>query len=64
MASYCRRNFWKNHPYGATVLTTFGLLAAAAVDFCQDRSFTANIDVHVTLILLLAFSIGALIPPS
>ncbi|MBB4853648.1 hypothetical protein HNP40_001014 [Mycobacteroides chelonae] len=46
------------------MLTTFGLLAAAAVDFCQDRSFTANIDVHVTLILLLAFSIGALIPPS
>ncbi|OHT88321.1 YoaK family protein [Mycobacteroides saopaulense] len=60
VASYCRRKFWKNHPHGATVLTTFGLLAAAAVDFYQDRSFTANIDVHFTPILLLAFSIGAL----
>lgn len=60
VASYCRRKFWKNHPHGATVLTTAGLLAAAAVDFYQDRSFTANIDVHFTPILLLAFSIGAL----
>ena len=60
VASFCRRKFWKNHPHGATVLTTVGLLAAAAVDFYQDRSFTANIDVHFTPILLLAFSIGAL----
>lgn len=27
VASYCRRKFWKNHPHGATVLTTVGLLA-------------------------------------
>ncbi|MFD6198372.1 YoaK family protein [Mycobacteriaceae bacterium NPDC060252] len=60
VASYCRRKFWKNHPHGATVLTTFGLLAAAAVDFLQDRGFNANVDVHFTPILLLAFAIGAL----
>ncbi|WP_371750586.1 YoaK family protein [Mycobacteroides sp. LB1] len=60
VASFCRRKFWKNHPHGATVLTTFGLLAAAAVDFLQDRGFNANVDVHFTPILLLAFSIGAL----
>ncbi|WP_078326810.1 YoaK family protein [Mycobacteroides salmoniphilum] len=60
VASYCRRKFWNNHPHGATVLTTFGLLAAAAVDFFQDRGFNANVDVHFTPILLLAFAIGAL----
>ncbi len=60
VASYCRRKFWKNQPHGAMVLTTVGLLAAAAVDFCQDRGLNANADVHFTPILLLAFSIGAL----
>ncbi len=60
VASYLRRKFWQNHPHGATVLTTLGLLVAAAVDFFQDRGFNANTDVHLTPILLLAFSIGAL----
>ncbi|WP_420041292.1 YoaK family protein [Gordonia sp. MP11Mi] len=57
-ASYCRRRFWANHPHGPTVLTTAGLLIAAAVDFAfhgfQDS------DVRFVPILIITFAIGAL----
>nr|WP_236737547.1 YoaK family protein [Mycobacteroides franklinii] len=60
VASYCRRKFWRSHPHGATALTTFGLFAAATIDFIHDRGLHANLEVHFAPILLLAFSIGAL----
>lgn len=32
VASICRRHFWVDHPHGPTVLTTFSLVAATALD--------------------------------
>lgn len=57
-ASLCRRRYWRNHPHGATVLTTAGLLAAAGLDFAVDGFDEA--EVRFVPILLITFSIGAL----
>lgn len=58
VASYCRRRFWRNHPHGATVLTTFGLLIAGTIDMMREGF--GNKDVDIVSILIMAFSIGAL----
>ncbi len=36
IASVCRRHFWVAHPHGPTVLTTFSLVAATAVDIIDE----------------------------
>ncbi|MCF8612122.1 DUF1275 domain-containing protein [Gordonia sp. HY285] len=57
-ASFCRRRFWRNHPHGPTVLTTAGLLLAAAIDFIYDG--VTEEEVRFVPIILITFSIGAL----
>lgn len=57
-ASYCRRRFWSHHPHGPTVLTTAGLLLAAAVDFAF-HGFSDS-EVRFVPILIVTFAIGAL----
>ncbi|WP_019202976.1 YoaK family protein [Tsukamurella sp. 1534] len=57
-ASFCRRRFWRNHPHGPTVLTTAGLLLAAAIDFLYDGF--AYSEVRFVPIVIITFSIGAL----
>jgi uncharacterized membrane protein YoaK (UPF0700 family) len=58
VASVCRRHFWVAHPHGPTVLTTFSLLAATAVDVI-DEGWEENL-LDFAPILLVAFAIGAL----
>lgn len=57
-SSFCRRRFWQNHPHGPTVLTTAGLLVAAALDFVYDGF--AEPEVRFIPIVIITFSIGAL----
>lgn len=57
-ASYLRRRFWKNHPHGATLLATGGLLVATVVEFVEDGWHYQ--DVNFTGILIICFSVGAL----
>lgn len=57
-ASYCRRRFFKHHPHGPTVLTTAGLLLAAAVDFAFHG--VDDPEVRFVPILIITFAIGAL----
>ncbi|MCM6775280.1 YoaK family protein [Nocardia sp. CDC159] len=57
VASICRRYWWRNHPHGATMLTTLALSIAAAVDallYWHDR------DLGLTPILFVAFGMGSL----
>ncbi len=58
VASICRRYFWHGHPHGPTVLTTAGLLVAAATDFVLDGF--AEPEVRFVPILVITFSLGAL----
>jgi uncharacterized membrane protein YoaK (UPF0700 family) len=58
VASVCRRHFWVEHPHGPTVLTTFSLLAATAVDSIMGRWNEGKLD--FIPILLVVFGIGAL----
>ncbi|MCG7606093.1 MULTISPECIES: YoaK family protein [Mycobacterium] len=58
IASLCRRHLWVNHPHGATVLTTFALVVATAVDTVM-KGWTAP-DVPFIPIAFVAFGIGAL----
>jgi uncharacterized membrane protein YoaK (UPF0700 family) len=58
VASVCRRHFWVAHPHGPTVLTTFSLLAATAVDVF-DLGWEEN-QLDFPPIMLVAFGIGAL----
>ncbi|GAA1461439.1 YoaK family protein [Williamsia maris] len=58
IAMYMRRRFWKNHPHGATVLTTIGLFTAGTTDFVLN-GFDGN-DVTYVPIVIVAFSVGAL----
>jgi uncharacterized membrane protein YoaK (UPF0700 family) len=58
VASVCRRHFWVAHPHGPTMLTTFSLLAATAVDVF-DLGWDQN-QLDFPPILLVAFAIGAL----
>src|SRR5580693_7098336 len=36
VASVCRRRFWAEHPHGPTVLTTFSLVGATALDVIDE----------------------------
>ena len=58
VASVCRRHFWSAHPHGPTVLTTFSLLAATAVDVI-DEGWEENM-LDFAPIMLVVFGIGAL----
>lgn len=57
-AMYLRRRLWKNHPHGATVLTSLGLLIAGMTDLILN-GFDGN-DVTYVPIVIVAFSVGAL----
>src|SRR6201987_529932 len=37
VASVCRRHFWVAHPHGPTVLATFSLVIATAIDIALGR---------------------------
>ncbi|MBF6328182.1 DUF1275 domain-containing protein [Nocardia transvalensis] len=57
IASICRRHCWRNHPHGATLITTGALIAAAVADVVlhwHDRNL------GLTPILFVAFGMGAL----
>jgi len=58
VASVCRRHFWRAHPHGPTVLTTFSLLAATVVDVIDEGWTERQLDFPP--IMLVAFGIGAL----
>lgn len=58
VAMYLRRRFWKNHPHGTTVLTTFGLLIAGITDLTLNGFDDHN--VTYVPIVIVAFSVGAL----
>jgi uncharacterized membrane protein YoaK (UPF0700 family) len=58
VASMCRRRFWSGHPHGPTVLTTFSLLAATALDVIDEGWEQAQLD--FAPIMLVVFGIGAL----
>lgn len=55
VASLCRRFLWRNHPHGATVLTTTALLGAAVVNSVLGRN-----SIGLIPILFVAFGVGAL----
>jgi uncharacterized membrane protein YoaK (UPF0700 family) len=57
-ASACRRRFWSEHPHGPTVLTTFSLVAATAVDVI-DEGWEENM-LDFAPITLVVFGVGAL----
>jgi uncharacterized membrane protein YoaK (UPF0700 family) len=59
VASVCRRHFWVAHPHGPTVLTTFSLVAATAVDILMGRWHEGG-KLEFVPILLVVFGIGAL----
>lgn len=58
IASVCRRHFWVAHPHGATMLTTFSLVAATALDVIVGGWTVSQLE--FAPILLVAFAIGAL----
>jgi uncharacterized membrane protein YoaK (UPF0700 family) len=58
VASVCRRHFWAAHPHGPTVLTTFSLLAATALDVIDEGWEEAQLD--FAPIMLVVFGVGAL----
>jgi uncharacterized membrane protein YoaK (UPF0700 family) len=58
VASVCRRHFWVAHPHGPTMLATFSLFAATAVDVVDEGWDEMQLDFPP--IMLVAFGIGAL----
>lgn len=58
VASVCRRHFWVAHPHGPTVLTTFSLFAATAVDVIDEGWYENLLD--FAPIMLVVFGVGAL----
>jgi uncharacterized membrane protein YoaK (UPF0700 family) len=58
VASACRRRFWSAHPHGPTVLTTFSLIAATAIDVV-DEGWQENM-LDFAPIMLVVFGVGAL----
>jgi uncharacterized membrane protein YoaK (UPF0700 family) len=58
VASVCRRRFWTGHPHGPTVLTTFSLVAATAVDVIDEGWEESMLD--FAPIMLVVFGVGAL----
>lgn len=55
VASLCRRYYWRNHPHGATVLTTLALACAAVGEHIYGER-----TIGLTPILGVAFGMGAL----
>lgn len=55
VASLCRRYCWRNHPHGATVLTTLALLCAAVVEHIIGDG-----GIGLAPILAVAFGMGSL----
>src|ERR1700742_5002496 len=58
LASVCRRHFWVAHPHGPTVLTTFRLFAATAVDIVTE-GFDENF-LDFAPIMLVVVGVGSL----
>jgi uncharacterized membrane protein YoaK (UPF0700 family) len=58
IASVCRRHFWVAHPHGPTVLTTFSLFAATAVDIVTEGIEENFLD--FAPIMLVVFGVGSL----
>src|SRR6185437_1072287 len=58
VASVCRRHFWVAHPHGPTVLTTFSLLVATAIDTIVGRWDQSQLD--FIPIMVVVFGVGAL----
>lgn len=58
VASVCRRHFWVDHPHGATVLTTFSLVAATALDIVIGGWEGSQLD--FLPIMLVVFGVGSL----
>jgi uncharacterized membrane protein YoaK (UPF0700 family) len=58
VSSVCRRHFWVAHPHGPTMLATFSLFAATAVDVVDEGWEELQLDFPP--IMLVAFGIGAL----
>ncbi|WP_232850873.1 YoaK family protein [Nocardia acididurans] len=55
VASLCRRYLWRNHPHGATVLTTIALVGASIADHILGER-----GIGLTPILFVAFGMGAI----
>ena len=47
VASVCRRHFWVAHPHGPTVLTTFCLIGATALDIVIGRWSQNQLDFRI-----------------
>ncbi len=58
VASVCRRHFWVDHPHGPTVLTTFSLVAATALDIVIGGWEGSQLD--FLPIMLVVFGVGSL----
>ena len=58
IASLCRRHLWRDHPHGATVLTTVALAGASVVDVVM-AGWSAP-QVQFVPILFISFAMGAL----
>jgi uncharacterized membrane protein YoaK (UPF0700 family) len=58
VASLCRRHVWKDHPHGATVLTTGALAIASVVDVVMSGWSAPQ--VQFVPILFISFAMGAL----
>ncbi|WP_373139177.1 YoaK family protein [Mycobacterium marinum] len=58
VASVCRRRFWVDHPHGPTVLTTFSLVAATALDIVIGGWEGSQLD--FLPIMLVVFGVGSL----
>lgn len=57
VASLCRRFWWRNHPHGATMLTTLALLVACVCDYIQESTQTG---IGLLPIQFVAFGMGSL----
>lgn len=58
VASVCRRRYWVEHPHGPTVLTTFSLVFATALDIVLGGWEESLLD--FVPIMFVVFGIGAL----
>ncbi|WP_207841922.1 YoaK family protein [Williamsia soli] len=58
IASLCRRHLWRDHPHGATVLTTVALSIASLVDVLMTGWSAPQ--VQFVPILFISFAMGAL----
>ncbi|WP_158014939.1 YoaK family protein [Mycobacterium basiliense] len=58
VASVCRRHIWVDHPHGPTVLTTFSLIAATALDIVIGGWEDGQLD--FLPIMFVVFGVGSL----